>query len=120
MASERFEDGIYGRLDLLGEVTKRAMFSDRLYLKVDERSKADFKSTGMDPFRSNDRQPLKSHKEPSVVLDDPEALLSWDRESIRAGMASQSPDELPFDAYLPEIRRTILDRSLNKSDDDRR
>ena len=58
MAGERFEDRILDRLSALGEVTSRPLFGghglywremifaivfgDRLYLKVDERSKGDY------------------------------------------------------------------------------
>jgi DNA transformation protein len=102
------EDQVLGRLSALGEITSRAMFGGhglywgetifgilsrgRLYLKVDERSQADFVSRGMGPFRPNERQTLKSYYEvPPDVLADPEALLSWVGVAIRAGMASQGP-----------------------------
>ena len=46
----------------------------------------------MGPFRPNERQTLKSYYEvPPEVLDDPEALLSWAGEAIRAGQSSESP-----------------------------
>ena len=65
-------------------------YRDRLYFKVDERSKGDFESRGMGPFRPNERQTLKSYFElPPEVLDDPEALLSWAGEAIRAGQATR-------------------------------
>lgn len=99
---------ILDRLSDLGEVTARPLFgghgiywrgtifaiayAGRLYFKVDERSKGDYLARAMGPFRPNDRQTLKSYFEvPPDVLDDPEALLSWAGEAIRAGMASQSP-----------------------------
>jgi DNA transformation protein len=102
------EDRVLEQLSALGEVTSRAMFGGhglywretifgilsrgRLYLKVDDRSTADFVSRGMGPFRPNERQTLKSYYEvPPDVLADPEALLSWAGEAIRAGMASQGP-----------------------------
>ena len=67
-------------------------YSERLYFKVDERSKGDYLTRGMGPFRPNERQTLKSYYEvPPEVLADPEALLSWAREAIRAGMDSQNP-----------------------------
>jgi DNA transformation protein and related proteins len=101
-------DELFDRLAALGEVTSRAMFGGhglywretifgiliegRLYLKVDERSKPDFVSRGMGPFRPNDRQTLKSYFEvPPDVLADPEALLSWANEAIRAAQSSSSP-----------------------------
>jgi DNA transformation protein and related proteins len=85
----------------LGDITSRAMFAghglywhgtifgivfqDRLYLKVDDRSRDDYLARGMGPLRPNERQTLKSYYEvPPDVLDDREALLSWAREAIRA------------------------------------
>ncbi len=108
MAGERFHDRILDRLAALGEVTSRSMFGghglywrgvifgllfrDRLYLKVDARSRPDFEARGMGMFRPNERQTLKSYFEvPPEVLADPEALLSWAREAIRAGQSSESP-----------------------------
>ena len=108
MAGERFHDRILDRLAGLGEVTSRHMFGghglywrgvifgllfrDRLYLKVDARSRPDFEARGMGMFRPNERQTLKSYYEvPPEVLDDAEALLSWAGEAIRAGQSSESP-----------------------------
>ncbi len=99
---------VLDRLAALGEVTSRPLFgghgiywgdtifaiafSGKLYLKVDEGSKGDYLARGMGPFRPNERQTLKSYYEvPPEVLADPEALLSWAREAIRAGMDSQTP-----------------------------
>lgn len=108
MAGERFEQQVLHRLSALGEVTLRPLFGGhgvywgetifaivfrgRLYLKVDERSKGDYLTRGMGPFRPNERQTLKSYYEvPPDVLADPEALLSWAGEAILAGRASQGP-----------------------------
>lgn len=108
MAGERFHDQILDRLANLGEVTSRPMFGGhglylgetifgiliggKLYLKVDARSKADYVSRDMKPFRPNERQTLESCFEvPRDVLSDPEALLSWAGEAIRAGQSSPSP-----------------------------
>ncbi len=107
MAAHELKD-ILDRLAALGDISARAMFGghglywrgvifgllfrDRLYLKVDARSRPDFESSGMEPFRPNERQTLKSYYEvPPIILDDPEALLSWAREAIRAGQSSPSP-----------------------------
>ena len=108
MAADRFEQQILDRLSGLGEVSARPLFgghglywrgvifaiaySGRLYLKVDERSKGDYVARDMGPFRPNERQTIKSYYEvPPEVLADPEALLSWAREAIRAGQSSESP-----------------------------
>jgi DNA transformation protein len=108
MGGSEIEDHLLALLSRLGEVSCRPLFGgfgiywrgvifgilsgDRLYLKVDERSRGDFVSRGMGPFRPNDRQTLKSDFEvPPEVLDDPEALLSWSQEAIRAGQELQGP-----------------------------
>ncbi len=108
MATDRFEQQILNSLSGLGEVTARPMFGGhgiywrdvifaiayggRLYLKVDDQSRPDFEVRGMGPFRPNERQTLKSYYEvPPEVLGDPDALLSWAREAIRAGQGSQDP-----------------------------
>jgi TfoX/Sxy family transcriptional regulator of competence genes len=49
-------------------------------------------SRGMGPFRPNEQQTLKSYYEvPQEVLNDAESFVSWAREAIRAGQASQGP-----------------------------
>jgi DNA transformation protein len=101
-------DGITDRLSALGDISVRAMFGgcgiywrnvifaiahgERLYLKVDDLSKPAFEDRGRCPFRPNERQTLKSYYEvPPDVLAESEALRSWAREAIRAGIASQGP-----------------------------
>ena len=108
MTGERFEDRILDRLAALGDITSRPLFGghgfywrdvifaityrERLYLKVDELSRPAFEAHGMGPFRPNERQTIKSYFEvPPEVLADPEALLSWAGEAIRAGQSSESP-----------------------------
>jgi len=100
--AETFRDRVLPRLSGLGAVTSRPLFGGhglyrgetifgilfggRLYLKVNERSKGDYQARGMGPFRPNERQTLKSYDEvPPEVLADPEGLLSWAGEAIRAG-----------------------------------
>jgi DNA transformation protein len=100
-----FMDRMMDCLSELGDLTVRPMFGgyglycreaifgimhrERLYLKVDDQSRGDFLSRGMGPFRPNERQTLKAYYEvPPDILDDAEALTSWVREAIRAGMAS--------------------------------
>jgi DNA transformation protein and related proteins len=79
--------GIYRRDVIFGMV-----FQERLYFKVDDQAKGEYVSRGMGPFRPNERQTLKSYYEvPPEVLDEREALLSWARDAIRAGLESQEP-----------------------------
>ncbi|MDG3004473.1 TfoX/Sxy family protein [Paludisphaera mucosa] len=93
------------RLSPLGEVTSRAMFGgrgiyqrgrifalafrERLYFKVDVESEPEYLAAGMGPFRPSERQTLKSYYEvPQGVLGDPELLVSWAAEAIRAAQRS--------------------------------
>jgi DNA transformation protein and related proteins len=106
MGGSEIEDRLLARLSGLGDVSCRPLFGghgiywrctifgiffrDRLFLKVDDRSRGDYLARGMGPFRPNDRQTLKSyHEVPPGVLADPEALLSWAKEAIRAGQELQ-------------------------------
>lgn len=108
MRDQPFHESVVARLSTLGVITSRPLFGghglywretifailfrDRLYLKVDEQSKGDFVSRGMGPFRPNEQQTLKSYYEvPQEVLNDAESFVSWAREAIRAGQASQGP-----------------------------
>jgi DNA transformation protein len=108
MEAKQFKDRVLDELSVIGDITSRPMFGgyglywrdtifgivfgDRLYLKVDDRSKDDFVSRGMGPFRPNERQTLNSYYEvPPDVLIEPEALLSWAREAIRAAQSSMAP-----------------------------
>ena len=101
---ERFEQGILRGLAALGEVTSRSLFGGhglywretifgiiyrgRLYLKVDDRSRDDYVTRGVGPFRPNDRQTLKSYFEvPPEVLADPEAFHEELRKFL-GGVAS--------------------------------
>jgi DNA transformation protein and related proteins len=107
VAAHELKD-ILDRLAALGDISARAMFGahglywrgvifaiaheERLYLKVDERSRPAFEARGMEPFRPNERQTLRSYYEvPPDIVTDPEALLSWAGEAIRAGQSSESP-----------------------------
>ena len=106
--AETFRDRVLARLSGRGEVTSRPLFGGlglywretifgilfrgKIYLKVHDKSKADYESRGMGPFRPNERQTIKSYYEvPPEVLAEPEALLSWAREAIRAAQSSPSP-----------------------------
>ena len=99
---------VLDRLAALGVVTSRPLFGGhglyrgeaifgilsggKIYLKVDERSRADYESRGMRPFRPNERQMIKSYYEvPPEVLAEFEALISWAGAAIRAAQSSPSP-----------------------------
>ena len=93
---------VFDRLAPLGEITSRAMFggvglyhdgtifgiifTDQLYLKVDDKSRGNYIVRGMEPLRPNQRQTVKSYFEvPPDVLTDNKELLFWVMDAIRAG-----------------------------------
>ena len=99
--SDSFKDFIVDQLADLRGLTCRAMFGGyglyqkakffgiihkgRLYLKVTETTTSYYKDHGMKPFRPNAKQTLKSFYEvPVDVIEDPEALTSWAKHSIKA------------------------------------
>lgn len=106
MAVTRDDEELADRLGPLGDVTRRRMFGGlgiyqrgrifaliflgRLYLKVDAESSGEYEARGMGPFRPNERQTLRSYYEtPPDVLGDPETLLSWAAEAVRASWRSR-------------------------------
>ncbi len=105
MAVTKRDEELADRLAPLGDVTRRKMFGGlgvyqrgrifaligdgRLYFKVDGDSVGDYEARGIGPFRPNERQVLRSYYEvPPDVLDDPEALLAWAAEAVRASWRS--------------------------------
>lgn len=96
---DSFVDYVLDQLNTLGGVEARAMFGayglyhagvffgivhdGRLYFKTDEESREEYVRWGMEPFRPNEKQTLKSYYEvPADVLEDDEALSLW---ALRAG-----------------------------------
>src|SRR5688500_5075522 len=54
----------------------------RLFLKVADRSRAEFVAHGMEPFRLNARMVSQNYYEaPASVVDDPELLAEWVRRA---------------------------------------
>jgi DNA transformation protein len=60
-------------------------YGERLYLKVDDESRAEFEELGSGPFRPNARQTLRSFYEvPEEVSSDDAELAAWARRAIEA------------------------------------
>ncbi len=65
-------------------------YGDRLYLKVDDESRAEFEELGSGPFRPNERQTLRSFYEvPEEVASDDAELAAWARRAIEAAHRSK-------------------------------
>jgi DNA transformation protein and related proteins len=69
----------------LRDVFLGVLYLDRLDVETDERPRPDFEDVGMEPIRPNERQtPTSCDEVAPKVSNDPEALLSWARESVGA------------------------------------
>jgi DNA transformation protein and related proteins len=96
MTDRSFTAFVLDQLADLGEVQARAMFGGhglylgdaffgivykgRLYFRTDEATRSGYVRLGMEPFRPNARQTLKSYYEvPVDVVEDGEALVRWAR-----------------------------------------
>ena len=63
---------------------------ERLYLKVDDASKAEFEELGCGPFRASERQTLKSFYEvPDRVASDDAELAAWAHRALDAARAAR-------------------------------
>ncbi len=88
------------QLHSLGHVTHRRMFGayglyrkeiffgivfeGRLYFKTDEKTRREYVECGMEPFRPNPRQTLKTYYEvPVDVLEDDRTLVQWAETAVR-------------------------------------
>jgi DNA transformation protein len=72
--------GLYQKAKFFGIIHK-----GRLYFKVMMTTVSRYQEAGMKPFRPNAKQTLKSFYEvPVDVIEDPEALTSWAKQSIKA------------------------------------
>jgi DNA transformation protein and related proteins len=84
----------------LGIYSEGAFFAvvddDILYFKVDDATRPEYEAMGSEPFRpNNDEPPSKSYYTvPGDVLEDPERLAAWARQSVavaRAKAAAKKP-----------------------------
>ena len=92
--TDSFKDFVLDQLDGLRGVTCRAMFGGyglyqgdvffgivhkgRLYFKTNETSRTAYRERGMQPFRPNAKQTLKTYYEvPVEILEDQEQLTTW-------------------------------------------
>ena len=100
-----FVEHVLDLLGPLGQVSARAMFGgyglyrdgtifgivadETLYLKVDDRNRANFVAEDMGPFRPWDDKPmvLRSYYEvPAALLEDGDSLSRWAHEAFCAAL----------------------------------
>ena len=104
-----FQQFIFDQLREMPGVTHRAMFGgyglyqyerffgiiyqSRLYFKTTDITRFRYVRQGMQPFRPNASQTLKSYYEvPADVIEDPDALLSWAQEAAKLKDVSAGKD----------------------------
>lgn len=92
--TDGFKDFVLDQLSGFRGVTCRSMFGgfglyhgavffgiihkSRLYFKTDEVSRAAYRERGMNPFRPNRKQTLRTYYEvPVEIVEDAEQLMSW-------------------------------------------
>ncbi|MCC6626714.1 MAG: TfoX/Sxy family protein [Chloroflexi bacterium] len=97
--NETVRECVVMQLSPLGPVWARAMFGGyglycdslffgliahgRLYLKVDDASRADCIAQGLEPFRPSTGQTMRGYYEaPGAVIGDPAVLLAWAARSV--------------------------------------
>lgn len=100
MPLESFTQFVLDQLEPLGGVDCRRMFGGaglyyegvffaivyrgQLYFKTDDESRSHYETHGMEPFRPNARQTLKTYYEvPADVIEDCDALAEWARRAVR-------------------------------------
>jgi DNA transformation protein len=112
MNDETFRDFVLDQLQLLGEVDCRRMFGayglyhdrvffgilaqGRLYFKTNAVTCGTYVQRGMQPFRPNPRQTLKSYYEvPVDILEDHEQLRVWARQAVACQTAGSLLRRMP-------------------------
>ena len=115
MSDATFRDFVLDQLQPLGEVICRRMFGSnglypdgvffailaqgRLYFKTNTVTRGTYVQRGMQPFRPNPGQTLKSYYEvPVDILEDHEQLAVWARQAVACqtvgGLSRRSPRRL--------------------------
>jgi DNA transformation protein len=120
------------QLERLGGVTPRRMFGavglyrdgvffaviddDTLYFKVDDTTRPDYESRGMQPLRPYKDKPdvsMSYYTVPVDVLDDSEELVTWARRSVSiAGVPKKAPRKKKAKAAAP--KKTAARRSRER------
>jgi DNA transformation protein len=99
--SRDYLDYVLGQLAQLGALRSRRMFGaagiycdevffaivsdDTLYLRVDEATRADYTSRGMQAFRPYPDRPglsMSYYQAPAEVIEDAEELVRWSRRAL--------------------------------------
>jgi DNA transformation protein len=108
MVSENYRMFVLEQLARVVPVTGKSMFGgvglyarglffaliaeDRLYFKVDDRTRTDFERRGMEPFRPfDDKGAMGYYEVPADVLEDAGQLASWVEQAIAVAAGAKKP-----------------------------
>ena len=103
--------GLYGDDLFFGLVDE-----DTLYLRVDERSRADVATRGSRPFQPFKDKPelsMSYYDVPADVLEDAEELTEWARRALR--VAAAAPRPAPRSKFRATRRSASARKSENRS-----
>lgn len=108
-ASPELLEYLLDLMEPLGPVSARRMFGgaglfrdgvmfglisdDTLYLKADDRNRADFEAAGMAAFtyeKQGKRQAISYYQAPAEAMEDPDALAAWARGAQAAALRAQA------------------------------
>jgi DNA transformation protein len=109
MPDASFKDFVLDQLHQLDDLTCRRMFGGyglyqngvffgiihqgRLYFKTDRTTCQAYIQCGMEPFRPNPKQTLKSYYEvPVDILEDDAQLLLWAQQAVACQLAADTAD----------------------------
>jgi DNA transformation protein len=109
MPDASFRDFVLDQLQHLDDVTCRRMFGGyglyqngvffgiiaqgRLYFKTNAATRAAYIERGMQPFRPNPKQTLKSYYEvPVNILEDDERLALWAQQAVTCQLTDESSE----------------------------
>lgn len=76
---------MFGGVGVYSEGTFFALLDDdRVYLKTDDTSRADFERAGKGPFRpfGEGSNPMRYHELPGELLESPDALRPWVEKAL--------------------------------------
>lgn len=81
-----------------GGVMFALVFEDTLYLKVDDRNRADFAAAGMGPFTydtDSGEISMSYYEAPPEAMEDGEMMRDWARKSLDAALAAKTARRKP-------------------------
>ncbi len=111
--SDDYLEFVLEQLSVVGPVNARKMFGgagiylrkqifalvadDALYLKVDDRNRADYEAADMSSFKPFEDKPyaMSYYEVPAEVMEDPSELKAWARKALRAAKKKAATKKKP-------------------------